>query len=207
LAAAIFVVGAIGMSMSWRSPARRAEPPAARHERLSGFALPISAYGSLVPALTGLGLSRRPAEPEAPAAPVPVDMDAVAVPSAFAGVKLFMTDRERAGSRDVVMHLSTDRLALLPNDGGPPILTLPYSQIQQATYVHARDPQWESSLGSPPAKIGGAGLLSRARHWFVVQTKDNYAILQLDGDQWSNIVENFERRTGLTVARPVNGKN
>ncbi|HEX7795812.1 MAG TPA: serine/threonine-protein kinase [Vicinamibacterales bacterium] len=207
LAAAIFVVGAIGMSTSWRPPVKRTDPPAARHDRLSGSALPISAYGSLAPALTGLGIVPKPAEPDGATVSAPVVMDDVTVASAFSGVKLFMTDRERAGNRDVVMHFSTDRLTLLPDDGGPPILTFPYRDIQQTTYLHARDPQWESSLGSPPAKIGAAGLLSRARHWFVVQTKDSYAILQLDGDQWSNIVQTFERRTGLTVARPANGKN
>jgi len=111
-------------------------------------------------------------------------------------------DRERTSNRDVVMHLSTDRLALLPNDGGPPVMALPYRQIQRATYVHARDPQWDPSLGSPPEKMGGSGVFSRARHWLVVQTKNSCAILQLDAEQWSNIVQTFERRTGLTVTRP-----
>jgi serine/threonine-protein kinase len=206
LAAAILVVGAIGMSMSWRPVVKRADPPVAHHDRLPGAALPISAYGSLLPALTGLRLASRPAGPDEATVPRPVEMN-VTVASAFGGVKLFMTNGERASDRDVVMHLSTDSLTLLPNDGGPPILTFPYREIHQATYLHARDPQWESSLGSPPAKIGGAGFLSRARHWFVIQTKDDYAILQLDGVQWSNIVHTFERRTGLTVARPANGKD
>src|SRR5262249_37400022 len=165
-----------------------------------------STYGSLAPALTGL-LAARPPTPGPVTESSPVDTGRMAVASAFGNVKLFTLDRERTSNRDVVMHLSTDSLTLLPNDGGRPVLALPYRQIQLATYVHARDPRWDPSLGSPPVKLAGSGLFSRARHWLVVQTKNSCAILQLDPERWSKIVQTFERRTGLTVARPTNGKN
>lgn len=208
LAVAALTVGAIGTSLSWRSSVRYAGPPVVRTGRLVASALPVSAYGSLVPALTGLASAAGPAEARAETELAPaVDANAVAVPSAFSKVKLITTDGDRAGNRDVVLHLSTDSLTLLPNDGGPPILALPYRQIQQATYVHARDPRWDPSLGSPPVKISGAGFLSRARHWLVVQTREQCAILQLDADHWSNIVSTFESRTGLAVARPTDRKN
>src|SRR5262249_29897097 len=152
--------------------------------------------------LTGL-LADRPPKPGPVTESSPVDTGRTAVPAAFGKVKLFTMDGPRTSNRDVVMHLSTDSLTLLPNDGGPPVLALPYRQIQQATYAHARDPRWDPSLGSPPAKVGGSGFFSRARHWLVVQTKNSCAILQLDPGQWSKIVQTFERRTGLTVARPA----
>ena len=201
LVIAMFVVSAIGTSLSWTSVPGGGDSIATHNAPLTASALPVSAYGSLAPVLPGLLAARPPARGPVAESSL-VDTSRTALPSAFGKVKLFTMDRERTSNRDVVMHLSTDRLALLPNDGGPPVMALPYRQIQRATYVHARDPQWDPSLGSPPEKMGGSGVFSRARHWLVVQTKNSCAILQLDAEQWSNIVQTFERRTGLTVTRP-----
>jgi serine/threonine-protein kinase len=221
LVVAALVVGVIGTSLSWRTSVRHVDPPAAGQLVVS--ALPVSAYGSLLPALTGLvpappptasseAVATKAKSAAAEAAPEPVSETVSgaavdAVPSAFGKVKLFTANAERSANRDVVLHLSTDSLTLLPHDGGPPILTFPYRQIRQATYAHARDPRWEPSLGSPAVKFSDAGLFSRARHWLVVQTKENGAILQLDPEHWSKIVATFERRTGLTVTRSTDGKN
>jgi serine/threonine protein kinase len=208
LVVAVLVAATIGTSVSWRSSERRVDPPAARTGRLPASSLPVSAYGSLLPALTGLTRSAGPIESGAETASAStVDTNALRVPSVFGKVKLFTTGGERSGNRDVVLHLSTDSLTVLPNDGGAPVLTFPYRQIQAATYVHARDPRWDPSLDLSPEKISGGGLLSRARHWLVIQSKESYAILQLDADQWSNVVQTFERRTGLTVTRPGDRKN
>ena len=206
LIVAMFVVSAIGTSLSWTSLPDRRDPPAARITRLTASALPVSAYGSLAPALTGL-LAARPPTPGPVTESRSIVVDRMAIPSAFGKVKLVTIDRERPSNRDVVLHLSSEGLTLLPHDGGPPVLALPYRQMRQATYVHARDPRWDPSLGSPPARMGGSGLFSRARHWLVVQTKDSCAVLQLDPEQWSKIVETFERRSGLTVARPAASEN
>jgi len=200
------VVGVVGTSLSWRSSIRRVDPPAA--SQLVASALPVSAYGSLLPPLKGVDLSPQPTEPEAAPEPATAaDTTVDPMPAAFGRVRLITGDAERTANRDVVLHLSSDSLTLLPHDGGPPILTFPYGQILQATYAHARDPRWEPSLGSPPVKFSDAGLFSRARHWLVVQTKESGAILQLDPEHWSKIVSTFERRTGLTVNRSSEGKN
>jgi len=122
--------------------------------------------------------------------------------AAFSKVKLLTIEGGRTTTREIVLNLSDDQMTVSPNDGGAPIAIMPYRQLAKATYVHARDPRWDASLGRPPANVSGSGILARARHWLVVQTIDRYAILQLDGDQWANILQTFEARTHLAIERP-----
>jgi hypothetical protein len=169
---------------------------------LTASALPISSYGRLLPSLRGRHLRSDRKDSDSEPTTVANTTAIVASPAAFGHVKMFTLDGDKTNSRDIVVNLSGDQMMLLPNDGGAPITVLPYRDVQQATYVRARDPRWDPSLSAPAGKVGGAGIFSRARHWLVVQTKQAYAILQLDNDQSENILQTFENRTGLKIARP-----
>jgi hypothetical protein len=126
-----------------------------------------------------------------------------ATQAAFGDLKLLVVEDGTTISRDIVLNLSNNQMTLLPNDGGAPITAIPYRTVARATYVHARDPRWEPLLSGPATKVNVPGIFGRARHWLVVQTKNRYAILQLDADHWLNILQTFELRAGLQVDRPT----
>ena len=205
IAAAVLVIGVMGTRPWWESSPRPVLSVAPT--RLAASGLPISSYGALLPALRGRNVTAE-AERTGEAVTRPrAETATPAIPAAFGRVKIVTLDGAKTISRDVVLNLSTDQMLLLPNDGGAPLTVFPYREIQQATYVRARDPRWDPSLSAPQGKINGAGLLARARHWLVVQTKAAYAILQLDGDQTTGILQTFEGRSGLKITRPAGEKS
>jgi serine/threonine protein kinase len=207
IAAAVLVIGVAGTRLwSSRSP-QPAPPKVVRSARLTASPLPISSYGRLLPLLRGSVLTADQSDGEGqPTTAVAVESARLASLAAFGHVKMFTLDGDKTNSRDIVVNLSGDRMMLLPTDGGAPITELAYRDVQQAIYVRARDPRWDPSLSAPAGRVGGAGIFSRARHWLVVQTKQAYAILQLDGNQPENILQTFENRTGLKVLRPDGNK-
>jgi len=207
IAAAVLVIGVAGTRLwSSRSP-QPAPPKVVRSARLTASPLPISSYGRLLPLLRGSVLTADQSDGEGqPTTAVAVESARLASLAAFGHVKMFTLDGDKTNSRDIVVNLSGDRMMLLPTDGGAPITELAYRDVQQATYVRTRDPRWDPSLSAPAGRVGRAGIFSRARHWLVVQTKQAYAILQLDGNQPENILQTFENRTGLKVLRPDGNK-
>jgi len=88
------------------------------------------------------------------------------------------------------------------SDAKTDVTALRYPQIAKATYVRARDPQWDPLLSAPAGKIDVPGILGRSRHWLVLQSKDAYVILRLDGEDRLDVLKAFEERTGLVVERP-----
>jgi hypothetical protein len=61
-----------------------------------------------------------------------------------------------------------------------------------------RRTQW--ALGK--VDVPGIGILSRTRHWLVLQGPDRYVILRLDGVDRADIMRAFEERVGIAIDRP-----
>jgi serine/threonine protein kinase len=202
IAAAVMVIGVAGTRLWWKKSPNPVPPTAARSGQLIASALPISSYGRLLPSLRGRLLTADQSDRESEPSPgVAIERATLASAAAFGHVKMFTLDGDKTNSRDIIVNLSRDQMMLLPSDGGAPLTVLPYRDVQQATYVRARDPRWDPSLSAPAGRVGGVGIFSRPRHWLVVQTKEAYAILQLDGNQSANILQTFENRTGLKITR------
>jgi hypothetical protein len=233
VAVAIITISVIGVPWLWRS---RLTPGAFLSGPLTPLAaspLPIPPYAAQLPAArktrnvgaeaeierrnTEIGAGRGLAEASADrggsaggSSDLPgsdkAGMNPPATQAAFGDVKLLVVEEVRTISRDIVLNLSNSEMTLLPNDGGAPITAIPYRDVARATYVHARDPRWEPLLSGPATKVNVPGIFGRARHWLVVQTKNRYAILQLDADHWLNILQMFELRAGLRIGRPTAGE-
>ena len=138
-----------------------------------------------------------PAQPvEAPSAEAPI------APVSFTSVKLMRFVNEQASTLDVVLQFHDAELVAFLHGGADPVTRVAYSGIAAATYVYAKDPQWNDAA-SAPRRVNVPGLVLRKRHWLVLQTQHSYAILQLDNDNWSNVLKTLEARTGVVVGRPI----
>ena len=136
-------------------------------------------------------------------APVSESPKPVLPPVAFKNVKLLTVNGSRTTASDAALHFSEAEISVQSSDTKVGGAALAYPQVAKATYVHARDPKWDPLLGGPAGKIDVPGILGRARHWLVLQSKDSYVILRLDGNDRLDVLKAFEERTGLVVERPV----
>jgi serine/threonine protein kinase len=140
----------------------------------------------------------------AASAPLREAQTATAVPLAvFRNVKLLAVDGSRTTARDVVLALSGAEMNAVSTETSEPLAMVQYDHIARATYVHARDPQWHPEYSAPAGRIDVPGILGRARHWLVLQTKGTYAILRLDGPDALEILKAVEDRTGRAIDRPL----
>ncbi len=150
-----------------------------------------------------------PAQPVAPTsreAPVTRTATPAAVDPlvTFPKVKLLAVNGRKTNDRDVAIQFARGVMSIVPKEGGEALRSLQYRQIAKLTYIKSRRPKWDNTLSSPPDDLDvGGGLLNRSRHWLVVQTKDEYALLRLDDDNVVGILETLEARTGQKVERPI----
>jgi serine/threonine-protein kinase len=124
-------------------------------------------------------------------------------PASFKNVKLLTVNGSRSTASDAVLLFSDAEISVQSSDAKTEAAALRYPQIAKATYVRARDPQWDPLLSAPAGKIDVPGILGRSRHWLVLQSKDAYVILRLDGEDRLDVLKAFEERTGIVVERPV----
>jgi serine/threonine protein kinase len=136
-----------------------------------------------------------PAAGSAPSKPILPD-------ASFTNVKLLTVSGSRTTASDVALHFQDAAVSVQSSDAKAAATALRYPEIAKATYVHARDPQWDPLLSAPSGKIDVPGILGRARHWLVVQGRDAYVILRLDGADRLDVLKAFEDRTGVAVERP-----
>jgi len=143
------------------------------------------------------------AKPTPPPAAGSAPPKPVLPPVSFKSVKLLTVNGARSTASDAALLFDEAEISVQSADKKVGATALPYPQIAKATYVHARDPHWDPLLSAPAGKIDVPGILGRSRHWLVLQSKDAYVILRLDGDDRLNVLKAFEERTGIVVERPV----
>ncbi len=121
----------------------------------------------------------------------------------FPSVKFFaVVEGKRTNDRDVTLNFQNGQVFVMPKNGsGQPIATVPYRRILRATYSNSRDPKWDESLPGPPAGLDVGTFIRQARHWLVVQGAESYAVLRLEDNNYKQILDTFEYRTGQKVDR------
>ena len=133
---------------------------------------------------------------------IAADTGSDAVLATFPNVKFFsVVNGKRTNDRDVVLNFVNGQVHVMPKSGGQQIAAVPYKRILRATYSLGRDPKWDESLPGPPAGIDVGSFMRQTRHWLVVQGADSYAMLRLEDNNFKQILETFELRTGLKVDR------
>ena len=206
-AVATLVLSGLGASLWWRpsvqlsaeagAPAVSAPPavssttsskPGDRVAPTSPVSAPASAR-SAVPASSSLAASAKSADNK------PVAPKTTPALSVFHKVRLFAVENGQMKERDVLLTFSGDAVTAVAQSGGLAIAAFPYAGISNVTYARAKNPQWDPRFAGPVGKIDVSGLLDRARHWLVIQTAATYAILRLDGEDWSQVLQTLQART------------
>ena len=172
------------------------EPPSAPAQ-LAAAEVPVAKIPIALPVRTAPTPTPAPAAANATAIPA-------RAPASFNEVKLLDVNGSRTSTSDVVLLLSDTDVSVRPRVDSVAPTVLSYRGIVKATYSQGREPKWDANLSAPAGKIDvpGIGILSRSRHWLVLQGTDRYVILRLDGMDRANVMHVFEERAGI----PVDGR-
>ena len=81
------------------------------------------------------------------------------------------------------------------NVRGTTLKAFSYADIKRAEYVYSRAARWKTVAPGAPATSSAAS----NRHWFMVQTQNDYVLLQLDKDNARSVIGAFEIRSGKKV--------
>jgi hypothetical protein len=142
------------------------------------------------------------AAPKAAAAePAPRTLPALA-PVTYGKVKLLVTSGKKSRETDVMMGFEAESLNLTLEDTRIQVKALPYRSIVSAVYSQSKQPRWKEGAGAA-ALVGVFAtpifFMKSTKHWLTIQTKDDFAVLRLDKDNYKTILPAFEVRTGVKV--------
>jgi tetratricopeptide (TPR) repeat protein len=120
----------------------------------------------------------------------------------FQKIKLLARDGAKTNETDVTLVLEHDRLVVRANEGGSELKTLTYRDIRSAEYSYSRHPRWKEGLGATIAVgIFAAPIffLKGKKHWLMVQTEDDYAVLRLDKNNYELVCLSFTAASDIDV--------
>jgi len=97
---------------------------------------------------------------------------------------------------DAVVTLDKNALIVTDRKDRAVLKTFSYSNIRGAEYAFARSPRWTTPV------LGNVFFLDpkTKKHWFMVRTNDDYALVELDSGNFNLLLEAFEVRAGRKVA-------
>jgi serine/threonine-protein kinase len=140
------------------------------------------------------------AAPAPPRRTTPAPVDGLVT---FRDIRYLAITGRRGEDRDAALYVGGGQVSVMPRGAGQPFATLRYEDIT-ATYARSRGPRSAPGLAGPPADLdlpGGFLGMRGARHWLVLQTAAASAVLTLDDETWSAIVDLISERTGRPVRR------
>ena len=177
-------------------------PPVVAAKPDPSRAVPPGPVTTTVPPSRGRDVSSGSGTAVAPPAAGPVAPAIASDPHvAFVDVKMLEVKGNKAADQDVVLSLAAGQISLVSKKGGTALRSIPYAQLMHATYSRSKDPQWDSSLSSPPANLDIPGMFKTSRHWLALQTRSDYVIVRLADSNWTSILQTIESRTGVTIER------
>ena len=98
---------------------------------------------------------------------------------------------------DAVVTFDKDALVVTDKKDRGVLKLFPYASIKGAEYAYARSPRWKIpvpiSLAFPPASARAM------KHWFLVHSNEDYAVIELDKANYNLLLAAFELRTGKKV--------
>jgi len=124
------------------------------------------------------------------------------VQASFKDVKYIHVRGEKGDDEDATITFLAGIFSVT-SKSGEVLASESYKQFVRATYVHARNPRWDTLFPGPQPALDVSSLFNRTRHWLVLQTRSPFIILRLDDSNWQQILETFVTRTGLKIDRPA----
>ena len=120
----------------------------------------------------------------------------------FHKVKLMVNTGGKSEPANVVLFLENDRVVIRSKDGGAELKNLAYADIRAAEYSFSKSPRWKSGVGAAIA-VGVFALpiffMKGKKHWLTVHGKGDFALLQLDKNNYKIVLPAFEARSGIKV--------
>ncbi len=132
-----------------------------------------------------------PTHPAIHTAPSPAD------PREFKDAKLTVADGDKSKEVDVTVRFGADKMQMVKGDGDKRVSLkdLPYAACKSAEYSYSKSPRWKSGLLVSPFLFMSSG----KKHWLMVKTADDYALMHLDKSNYKLVLAEFETRTGVKV--------
>ncbi len=96
---------------------------------------------------------------------------------------------------DANVKFDKNAFVVIEKKDGTPIKTFSYSDIRSGEYSFGKSPRWMTALLVSPLFLFTGG----EKHWFMVESDSDYALMQLDKSNYKLILTSFETRTGKRV--------
>jgi hypothetical protein len=168
---------------------------------------PVYRVGYYSSDLFAVALRKPTGTPKQAAAPppgvAPTGNFAKSAPKSFNDVELLVPKGDKSESKSVRL-LFDRRDVIIDADHGEKIYKqFRYNSIVSAEYSHSTSPRWKTAIGAA-VLIGVFALpiffMKSKKHWLTIKTANDFAILQLDKDNYKLILPTFETTTGVEVA-------
>jgi hypothetical protein len=120
----------------------------------------------------------------------------------FKGAELTVPNGEKNKQVDVTIGYTSDSFQILDDKTRRPLKEIGYKSFVSGEYSYSKSPRWKSGLFISPFLF----LSSGKKHWLLVKTADDYAMLRLDKGNYKLVIAEWEVKTGLRVEALADNK-
>jgi hypothetical protein len=128
----------------------------------------------------------------------------VETPAEFKDVRLLVVTGRRSNDQEGVLSFAAGQFTILGRNSGAALASMPYDSLLRATYVRGRDPKWDPSLSGPPQDLDVGGVFRTAKHWLVLQGRDQHMIIRLEDNNWRPVLNTVVDRTKVQITLAAN---
>ncbi len=130
-----------------------------------------------------------------------------AIGQTFNKIELLVPEGKKVAEHSVTVTFLDDRIEIAAK--GSPVKSFRYNEIREAEYSYTKNPRWKTGMGIGAASLVFPPLLLIAlpiafskhrRHWLMIRTGDDFAVLKLSKSNRKLIIPTFETRSGVNVA-------
>ena len=117
-------------------------------------------------------------------------------------IKVMLQKDGKPEPADAVLVLEPDKM-VIQSKKGVELKALPYASITSAEYSYAKSPRWKSAIGlSLVCLVCGVAtaFMKGKKHWLTVSGGGDFAVMQLDKDNYKIIIPAFQAKSGITVS-------
>jgi len=122
-------------------------------------------------------------------------VSAQTAPETFSNVTLNLQVGEKKKDIDATVRYEPEALVILDKKTNTPVKKFPYTGINAAEYSFSKSPRWKSAILVSPLFL----LSSGKKHWFMVKSESDYAVMRLDKTNYKLILAAFETKAGKKV--------
>lgn len=121
----------------------------------------------------------------------------------FKKIKFVRFENDKRKEKDAILVIGLDQIVVTDKKGKEEYSSFPFYVVEEITYERSSHPRWESV--AMPTVFGPFG--NRKKHWltFISDTEgeNEYVLLRLDKDNYSEIIAALESRLDIGVRRIV----